>query len=66
MEILKRGTPPDDREYKGTCHTCDTVVLFKRSEARLVDDQRDGSFLVVKCPICARDITTDLRQGRCD
>jgi hypothetical protein len=52
MKIIKQGTPPEDRVYRGVCHRCKCEVEFKRSEAEFVPDQRDGSFLRVACPCC--------------
>jgi uncharacterized C2H2 Zn-finger protein len=57
MEVLQRGVDPKDREYTSTCRSCGTVFKYKRREAREVDDWRDGNYLVIKCPTCARDTT---------
>ena len=52
MEILHRGTPPSEREYRGSCTNCKTVIKFKANEAKRHSDQRDGDFLSIGCPIC--------------
>lgn len=58
MDIVKRGSLPENREYNGTCVHCRTEVRFKRSEATLHSD-RDGSFVKVECPTCKKDIYVD-------
>ena len=60
MEILKEGKNPSDKKYEGECHTCETLVSFKRSEAKYTPDQRDGDFLTVECPVCGDKIHTSI------
>jgi len=52
MEIIKRGVPPGERVYTGVCRNCSTEVRFKRSKAEVHEDQRDGEFVSVCCPVC--------------
>jgi|AGTN01.3.fsa_nt_gi hypothetical protein len=52
MEIIRRGTPPQDRTHEGTCKTCGTVVRFKEYEAVQHSDRRGGTSLTVTCPVC--------------
>lgn len=52
MKIIKKGTPPSDKVYEGTCRSCKTVVEFKQSEGKVTHDQRDGNFVSVRCPVC--------------
>lgn len=52
MEIIKRGTPPEEQLYTGTCQRCSTEVRFKRGEASVHSDQRDGEIVSVACPVC--------------
>lgn len=54
MEIIKRGTPPEDREYEGTCTDCRTEVRFKQSEASSSNDPREGPLYFVGCPVCIK------------
>ena len=56
MEIIKRGTPPGEKLYTGTCRSCTTEVRFKRDEAEVHSDQRDGETVFVACPICHANI----------
>lgn len=62
MEILHRGTPPSEREYKASCYNCRTVVKFKQSEGKITHDQRDGSYVSVSCPVCAGNINISTSQ----
>lgn len=51
MEIIKRGTPPGDRQIQWDCKNCDSMMLAKQSEGRTVHD-RDGIMIEFTCPIC--------------
>ena len=56
MKIIKHGTIPQDKVYRGTCAICRTEFEFARKEAkREVADQRDGDAMVVACPVCGRE-----------
>jgi len=52
VEIIKKGTPPAEQEYTATCRNCESVLRFKRGEAKFTGDQRDGDFLTITCPVC--------------
>lgn len=52
MEILERGTPPEEREYNATCRNCKSLLRFKRSEAKYHSTCRNESYLEVQCPVC--------------
>jgi ribosomal protein S27E len=58
MEIIKRGVIPEERVYYAKCGYCESELRFRRSEAKYVSDQRDGDYLVVKCPVCSKSIST--------
>lgn len=60
MEIIERGTPPEEKVYEGRCMNCKTKVRFKRSEGKVTFDQRDGNFVTVKCPVCRHAINVYL------
>lgn len=51
MEIIKRGELPGEKVYETSCSHCKTRFRFKRDEARPSRDQRDGTLLIVKCPL---------------
>jgi hypothetical protein len=54
VKILKHGKLPDDDVFRGTCHYCKTEFECKRHEGKYIDDQRDGPFLEVNCPVCGK------------
>jgi hypothetical protein len=56
VEIIIKGSLPDDNEYTTDCTHCQTKFRFKRFEAAFVADQRDGNALVIPCPLCHRDV----------
>lgn len=57
MRILKEGVDPDKVPRWGQCMHCKTVVEFLPSEATTSTD-RNETFYEVRCPVCARPITT--------
>lgn len=59
MKIIKPGSLPEERSYTATCYHCGAIVEFKRKEARIFSDQRDGTSLTVACPTCTKPITVD-------
>lgn len=60
MEILKRGTLPEDKTYEATCDFCKTEVRFKRVEAKSVPNTRNENILEIECPVCHRKIYKDI------
>ena len=54
MEIIVRGSLPEEKEFQGTCHNCKTVFKCKRHEGTYHSDQRDGESLAVVCPVCGK------------
>lgn len=59
MEILFQGTPPGERTYVVTCNNCKTKFRFKKNEARVVPDWRDGDYLSIQCPTagCRQEVS---------
>jgi RNase P subunit RPR2 len=51
VEIIKQGKLPGEEEYTTTCRNCKTIFKFKAKEAKKHDDQRDGSYLTIVCPL---------------
>jgi hypothetical protein len=51
MEIIKKGRVPSLQEYRATCSNCHTEFKFKQYEGKITDDQRDGRFISVHCPM---------------
>lgn len=59
MKIITKGSLPELKTYRATCRNCKTVFEFLKKEAIFVNDQRDGSFLKVQCPLeeCKNEVT---------
>lgn len=59
VEIIKKGSLPSEDTFVSICNHCKTIFRFKRGEARISFDQRDGDTLVIKCPVCERFVYND-------
>lgn len=57
MEILRRGSTAADAYHTVTCAHCSSLLRFQRKEAKLVEDQRDGDYYEIRCPVCGEPIT---------
>lgn len=59
MQIIKAGKLPQEKKYRLTCSTCNTVFEFKLNEARHLCDQREGDFYTISCPLeeCDRTLS---------
>lgn len=53
MKIIERGTLPHEREWKAMCTNCRTRFECLESEGKFMEDQRDGAYLLVACPVCS-------------
>jgi hypothetical protein len=60
IKIIKRGKIPEDKVYPTTCGVCRTEFEFTEKDGNVTDSQRDGRFITVKCPVCAKLICLDL------
>jgi len=60
VEVIERGTPPEEVNYEVQCQKCISKLKFKRSDAGYVSDQRDGNYLTVECPVCRNLVTKSL------
>ncbi len=58
MEVLVRGIVPAEKTYTISCYSCGSIIKFKRSEACITYDQRDGTFVHIICPVCDKMIGT--------
>lgn len=52
MRIIKSGNGDKVPETPCTCQYCKSQFYFRRDEARIVDDSRDGDYFRVGCPQC--------------
>ena len=55
IQIIQRGVLPAAIRYKTKCRHCNTIFSFLKSDAHLTEDQRDGDFYTIKCPVCSKD-----------
>lgn len=57
VTITKRGKVPASIAYNATCDNCKTEFNFFRHEAHSENhDQREGSALIIACPVCGQDV----------
>jgi hypothetical protein len=52
MRIIKSGYRVNPLETPCICVHCKCQFYFRRDEARLIDDSRDGDYFRVGCPQC--------------
>ena len=52
IEIIKRGTLPEEKKTEYTCNRCASVLGVARKDTTYVHDQRDGDFWKFQCPVC--------------
>jgi hypothetical protein len=53
MRIIKRGKPPAEVKWEGTCGQCSSVIEAKADEIQVEWDQREtGSYGRANCPVC--------------
>lgn len=52
VKIMREGMLPSQREWVGTCSKCRTAVEYLQEDAtEHGDDQRDGIWTKLKCPL---------------
>lgn len=55
MKVIKKGTPPGERIWKGQCRQCGSEVeaLQKElSDINFGDYRSEGPFCWMTCPVC--------------
>lgn len=54
IRVTKRGNPPSERIWKGTCRACQSEGEALENElTNITHDQREGgAFSWEKCPVC--------------
>lgn len=56
MKVIKRGVPPTERVWRGTCSNCKSTM--EEMESKLyapTHDQREGCMALEICPICGEN-----------
>lgn len=56
VKIIVRGDDKAARPIRTTCRECKTVFEFLKTDARYVNDQRDGDFYHISCPVCGHGV----------
>lgn len=52
MKIVKRGKPPEEKIWVGTCYRCKSVIEAQEKELRITYEQREGTSATAICPVC--------------
>lgn len=60
VEVIARGKTARDPNITTNCNSCSARLRFRKSEARLEIDNRDGDAYVIRCPACRRDVWVDV------
>ena len=58
VEIIKHGSPPEDRKYEVVCGNCRTIFTFLRSDGA-VHTHRNEVSVCCRCPVCKKECCTD-------
>ncbi len=58
MDIIYRGTIPEEKSYTATCGNCGTKVKYKLKEVKVRYDPRDGDYHEFECPVCGKLVST--------
>lgn len=56
MEIIRRGTIPQEKQFEDECTYCKSVIRFKAGEARHSTHMNE-SYWTVTCPVCSHPIS---------
>lgn len=62
VDIIEKGELPGEKLYETTCSNCKTRFRFKKDEAKVNYDQREGDYLSIACPLtgCNKTVTVDI------
>lgn len=58
MRIIRVGVLPSKDKYQLECKVCTTVFQFEKREATS-QSLREGTILIVKCPVCHEQCITN-------
>lgn len=59
IEIIKRGTLPEDQRYKATCSNCRTEVALRKNDGRF---SKDDTYYYT-CPVCESEERFFAQEG---
>jgi len=51
IKIISRGTPPQEKIYKGHCRECTTTFTFNKSDT-ILGSERNYTYYSIICPVC--------------
>lgn len=57
MKIISRGDFPLRHVIRTSCRNCQSVFEFEPKEAERIEDNRDGDFYSIRCPVCDNIVT---------
>lgn len=59
VQIISRGIAERNQTREATCIRCRTKFSFEQWEAKYNNDQRDGDYLSIGCPLpgCGNTVT---------
>jgi RNase P subunit RPR2 len=60
--IIQLGTLPEEKVHRAICDHCGTVFTFLRKEAKRENSWKNGSFLVIDCPMpgCSKEVHKEI------
>ena len=62
MKVIRPGVLPENVEIESTCRYCKCLFSYTKKEAFYRSDQRDGDYLEISCPTCARPVTLSVER----
>jgi transcription elongation factor Elf1 len=59
VEILTRGTPPEEVIHVVTCKNCNSKLRCKEGEVKKMEDpsNREPTWRYITCPVCSQKIS---------
>ena len=52
IEVIERGKIPETKRAEFECRRCNSKLRAKVSDGVKTDNQRDGAFVTLICPVC--------------
>jgi predicted RNA-binding Zn-ribbon protein involved in translation (DUF1610 family) len=62
MEVLREGKTVEKKKAEFECGNCKSLLRAAFDEGTLHQDQRDGDYVLFKCPVCSGRIYIDARK----
>jgi hypothetical protein len=58
VRVIKQGIVPEEVVYRTVCLGCDTEFEFLQKDGKVIDDQREGTYVNISCPTCGKMCST--------